>query len=149
MKRPGVHSQTIMEEVRSPLFASNLLRASGVPSRIQSAEIGAGSRSTEAVASITIDLLRPMGFPRPTDRPIPPRGSIKTPETDVFSFEVLGLTPSAPLPSLGLCWMKSHLAGRQFSSIGHALSTLSDLHQPLPQNGQRLAYPGFCRLPRP
>src|SRR5260370_4111227 len=45
-----------MEEVRSLLFASNLLRASGVPTRIQSGEIGAGSSAAKAAASITIDL---------------------------------------------------------------------------------------------
>src|SRR3989442_2545113 len=43
-------------EVRSSLLASSLLRASGVPFRIQSGGIGAGLRSAAAPASTTIDL---------------------------------------------------------------------------------------------
>jgi hypothetical protein len=42
-------------EVRSWLLAITLFRASGAPAKIQSGEIGAGSRSTEAAAAITID----------------------------------------------------------------------------------------------
>src|SRR6516162_9130225 len=56
MKRPALHSQTIMYEVPSRLFANILARASGVPERIQSGEIGAGSRSVIVAADAsTID----------------------------------------------------------------------------------------------
>jgi hypothetical protein len=51
LKRPAVHDQAMIVEVPSALDASRLERACGLPSMIQSAGIGAGSRSTSAGAA--------------------------------------------------------------------------------------------------